>query len=248
MKTKLMLVCLISSLFFLSDCDFGVGNDLEIDLGNLWSYFDYGYYDWISTYPTNYSRDDPAINSMYIEAESIELNENSSATLYFFAVADTTVVLDRIDGRLGTLVFINGKYTSSNIDYTIVHISNDNCLQDSSILPDPVSFEMLKDDTSLRDTLEENTNYFKKGLKKAGFDVIDGDSAIVPLMLYAAKLAHTIPKMLLKERIYVIGFFFPVVPKGKARIRVQLSAAHTKSHLDKAILAFKTVGKTLKII
>ena len=167
MKTKLMLVCLISSLFFLSDCDFGVGNDLEIDLGNLWSYFDYGYYDSISTYPTNYSRDDPAINSMYIEAESIELNENSSATLYFFAVADTTVVLDRIDGRLGTLVFINGKYTSSNIDYTIVHISNDNCLQDSSILPDPVSFEMLKDEEYhfcfTMDQLQRERHYYLKG-------------------------------------------------------------------------------------
>lgn len=109
-------------------------------------------------------------------------------------------------------------------------------------------FEMLAKDTSLRDKLEVNTNYFKEGLKKAGFDIIDGDSAIVPVMLYDAKLSQTMAKMLLKEGIYVIGFYFPVVPKEKARIRVQLSAAHTKAHLDKAILAFTKVGKTLDII
>lgn len=109
-------------------------------------------------------------------------------------------------------------------------------------------FEMLANDTSLRDTLEENTNYFKLGMKKAGFDIIDGDSAIVPVMLYDAKLSQTMAKMLLKEGIYVIGFFFPVVPKDKARIRVQLSAAHTKAHLDKAIIAFTKVGKALEII
>jgi glycine C-acetyltransferase len=109
-------------------------------------------------------------------------------------------------------------------------------------------FEMLANDTSLRDTLEKNTKYFKLGLKNAGFDIIDGDSAIVPVMLYDAKLAQTMAKMLLKEGIYVIGFFFPVVPKEKARIRVQLSAAHTKAHLDKAIIAFTKVGKTLDII
>lgn len=109
-------------------------------------------------------------------------------------------------------------------------------------------FDMLANDTSLRDTLEWNTNYFKKGMKEAGFDIIDGDSAIVPVMLYDAKLSQTMANMLLKEGIYVIGFFFPVVPKEKARIRVQLSSAHTKSHLDKAIHAFTTVGKTLNII
>ncbi len=109
-------------------------------------------------------------------------------------------------------------------------------------------FEMLANDTSLRDTLDENTAYFKAGLKKAGFDIIDGDSAIVPVMLYDAKLSQTMAKMLLKEGIYVIGFFFPVVPKEKARIRVQLSAAHTKEHLDKAIFAFTKVGKALEII
>ena len=108
-------------------------------------------------------------------------------------------------------------------------------------------FDMLSNDTSLRDKLEWNTNYFKAGLKKAGFDIINGDSAIVPVMLYDAKLSQTMANMLLKEGIYVIGFFFPVVPKEKARIRVQLSAAHTKEHLDKAINAFVKVGKALKI-
>ena len=109
-------------------------------------------------------------------------------------------------------------------------------------------FDMLSNDTTLRDTLEDNTNYFKKGMKAAGFDIIDGDSAIVPVMLYDAKLSQTMAKMLLNEGIYVIGFFFPVVPREKARIRVQLSAAHTKPQLDKAITAFIKVGETLEII
>ena len=85
-------------------------------------------------------------------------------------------------------------------------------------------------------------------MKEAGLDIIDGDSAIVPVMLYDAKLSQIMANRLLEEGIYVIGFFYPVVPKEKARIRVQLSAAHTKEHLDKAINAFKKVGKTLEII
>jgi glycine C-acetyltransferase len=109
-------------------------------------------------------------------------------------------------------------------------------------------FDMLSNDTSLRDKLEKNTNYFKNGMKKAGFDIVDGDSAIVPVMLYDAKLSQTMADQLLLEGIYVIGFFYPVVPKGKARIRVQLSAAHSISHLDKAINAFIKVGKKLDII
>ena len=109
-------------------------------------------------------------------------------------------------------------------------------------------FDMLANNTEFRDTLEWNANYFKKGVKDSGFDIVDGDSAIVPVMLYDAKLSQTMANMLLKEGIYVIGFFFPVVPKGKARIRVQLSTAHTKQHLDKAITAFNKVGKALNII
>lgn len=109
-------------------------------------------------------------------------------------------------------------------------------------------FDMIENDTSLRDKLEENTNYFRKNMEAAGFDLVGADAAIVPVMLYDAKLSQDMANALLKEGIYVIGFFFPVVPKGKARIRVQLSAAHTKEHLDKAITAFIKVGKDLKVI
>jgi len=109
-------------------------------------------------------------------------------------------------------------------------------------------FDMLKNDTSLRDKLEANTKYFKEKMKAAGFDIIDGDSAIVPVMLYDAKLSQDMADKLLEEGIYVIGFFFPVVPKDKARIRVQLSAAHEREHLEKAVAAFTKVGKELKVI
>ncbi|APY08367.1 glycine C-acetyltransferase [Winogradskyella sp. J14-2] len=109
-------------------------------------------------------------------------------------------------------------------------------------------FDMLKNDTTLRDKVDWNTKYFKKGMKEAGFDIIDGDSAIVPVMLYDAKLSQTMANMLLEKGVYVIGFFYPVVPKEKARIRVQLSAAHTKEQLDKAINAFIAVGEKLEII
>jgi glycine C-acetyltransferase len=109
-------------------------------------------------------------------------------------------------------------------------------------------FELLEKDTTLRDKLEWNTNYFKAGMKKAGFDIVNGDSAIVPVMLYDAKLAQNMANELLKKGIYVIGFFFPVVPKGKARIRVQLSASHSKNNLDKAIHAFVEVGMSLNVL
>ena len=107
---------------------------------------------------------------------------------------------------------------------------------------------MISKDTSLRDQLENNTNYFRNEMENAGFDLVGADSAIVPVMLYDAKLSQEMANALLDEGIYVIGFFFPVVPKEKARIRVQLSAAHTKEHLDKAIDAFIKVGKRLKVI
>ncbi|WP_457611601.1 glycine C-acetyltransferase [Lutibacter sp.] len=109
-------------------------------------------------------------------------------------------------------------------------------------------FDLISNNTTLRDKLEWNTNYFKKGMIDAGFDIVKGDSAIVPVMLYDAKLAQNMAAMLLEQGIYVIGFFFPVVPKEKARIRVQLSAAHKKEHLDKAIQAFIKVGKNLKVL
>jgi glycine C-acetyltransferase len=109
-------------------------------------------------------------------------------------------------------------------------------------------FDLLEKETTLRDKLEWNTKYFKDQIKKAGFDIIDGDSAIVPVMLYDAKLSQTMADELLKRGVYVVGFFFPVVPKDKARIRVQLSAAHTKEQIDKAIEAFSEVGKMLNVV
>jgi len=109
-------------------------------------------------------------------------------------------------------------------------------------------FEIISKDTSLRDKLEENTNYFRSEMGKAGFDLVGADAAIVPVMLYDAKLSQDMANLLLDEGIYVIGFFYPVVPKDKARIRVQLSAAHTKEHIDKATNAFIKVGKQLKVI
>ncbi|MBI4945502.1 MAG: glycine C-acetyltransferase [Bacteroidetes bacterium] len=108
--------------------------------------------------------------------------------------------------------------------------------------------DMLSETTELRDKLEWNINYFKEGMRKIGLEFKNGDSAIVPVMLYDAKLSQTFADKLLQEGIYVIGFFFPVVPKGQARIRVQLSAAHEKEHLDKAIAAFEKVGKELGVI
>jgi glycine C-acetyltransferase len=107
---------------------------------------------------------------------------------------------------------------------------------------------MLDESTELRDRLEWNVKYFKKGIVAAGFDIKDGEAAIVPIMLYDAKLSQDMADALLQEGIYVIGFFFPVVAKGQARIRVQLSAAHTQAHLDKAIAAFTKVGKAMNVI
>ena len=109
-------------------------------------------------------------------------------------------------------------------------------------------FNMLTETTALRDKLEANVNRFKAGVKAAGFDFKDGDSAIVPIMLYDAKLSQVMADRLLEEGIYVIGFFYPVVPKDQARIRVQISAAHEVHHIDHAVAAFTKVGRELGII
>jgi glycine C-acetyltransferase len=109
-------------------------------------------------------------------------------------------------------------------------------------------FNMINETTELRDQLEWNTNYFKDGMRRIGLDFKDGESAIVPVMLGDAKLSQDMANMLLDEGVYVIGFFYPVVPKEQARIRVQLSAAHTQEQLDKAIAAFEKVGKALNVI
>ncbi len=108
--------------------------------------------------------------------------------------------------------------------------------------------DILSHSTELRDKLEANITYFKTKIKAAGFDYKDGESAIVPIMLYDAKLSQTFADKLLEEGVYAVGFFFPVVPKDQARIRVQLSAAHTIAHLDKAVAAFIKVGKELDVV
>jgi glycine C-acetyltransferase len=109
-------------------------------------------------------------------------------------------------------------------------------------------FDILSSDTSLRDRLEANTTYFKKQIIEAGFDIKPGDSPIVPIMLYDAALSQQFADKLLQEGVYAIGFFYPVVAKGQARIRTQISAAHTQADLDKAIAAFIKVGKELNVI
>ena len=167
-------------------------------------------------------------------------------------------VLGRIDiitGTLGkALGGAMGGYTSGKKEIIeILRQRSRPYLFSNSLAPNIVGaslkvFEILKRDNSLVNQLKENTAYFKKRMKEAQFDIVDGDSAIVPVMLYDAKLAQQMAEKLLEKGIYVIGFFFPVVPKGKARIRVQLSAAHTREQLDKAVDAFISVGKELKVI
>ncbi len=109
-------------------------------------------------------------------------------------------------------------------------------------------FDMLSETTKLRDKLENNTKYFRKKMTAVGFDIKPGDHPIVPIMLYDAVLAQDFAAKLLMEEIYVVGFFFPVVAKGQARIRVQISAAHKKKHLDKAINAFTKIGEELQVL
>jgi len=167
-------------------------------------------------------------------------------------------VLDRVDivtGTLGkALGGAMGGYTTAKKEVIeILRQRSRPYLFSNSLAPAIVGaslkvFDLLENDTSLRDKLEWNTIYFRKGMEKAGFDLVGADAAIVPVMLYDAKLSQDMANALLAEGIYVIGFFFPVVPKNKARIRVQLSAAHTKEHLDKAIAAFTKIGKQLSVI
>jgi glycine C-acetyltransferase len=108
--------------------------------------------------------------------------------------------------------------------------------------------ELLSASTALRDKLEKNTQWFRTAMTSAGFDIIPGEHPIVPIMLYEAPLAQEFARRLLNEGIYVIGFFYPVVAQGKARIRVQLSAAHEQAHLEKAVTAFTKVGKELGVL
>jgi glycine C-acetyltransferase len=109
-------------------------------------------------------------------------------------------------------------------------------------------FNMLSETTALRDRLESNTRYFREAMTKAGFQIKPGEHPIVPIMLFEAPLAQQFAEKLLQKGIYVIGFFYPVVAKGQARIRVQISAAHSKEHLDQAIAGFISVGKELQVL
>ncbi|MCD8410171.1 glycine C-acetyltransferase [Tenacibaculum finnmarkense] len=167
-------------------------------------------------------------------------------------------VMDRVDivtGTLGkALGGAMGGYTTGKKEIIeVLRQRSRPYLFSNSLAPAIVGaslkvFDLISDDTSFRDKLEWNTNYFRTGMEKAGFDLAGADAAIVPVMLYDAKLSQNMANKLLEEGIYVIGFFFPVVPKEKARIRVQLSAAHEKEHLDKAIEAFTKIGKELSVI
>ena len=167
-------------------------------------------------------------------------------------------VMDRVDivtGTLGkALGGAMGGYTTGKKEIIeILRQRSRPYLFSNSLAPGIVGasikvFDLIEKDTSLRDKLEENTNYFRTKMEAAGFDLVGADAAIVPVMLYEAKLAQQMANALLEEGIYVIGFFFPVVPNEKARIRVQLSAAHSKEHIDKAVTAFIKVGKVLKVI
>lgn len=167
-------------------------------------------------------------------------------------------VMDRIDIVTGTfgkaLGGAMGGYTTGKKEIIeILRQRSRPYLFSNSLAPSIVGasiavIDLLSETTALRDKLMENTAYFKKGMHEAGFDIVKGDSAIVPVMLYDAALSQKMANMLLDEGIYVIGFFFPVVAKGKARIRVQISAAHEKEHLDKAVAAFIKVGKELNVI
>ena len=167
-------------------------------------------------------------------------------------------VMDRVDivtGTLGkALGGAMGGYTTGKKEIIdILRQRSRPYLFSNSLAPAIVGatlkvFDLISTNTALRDKLEWNTNYFRTEMEKAGFDLVGADAAIVPVMLYDAKLSQIMANKLLERGIYVIGFFFPVVPKDKARIRVQLSAAHNKEHLNKAIAAFIQVGKELKII
>ena len=167
-------------------------------------------------------------------------------------------VMDRVDivtGTLGkALGGAMGGYTTGKKEIIeMLRQRSRPYLFSNSLAPSIVGaankvFDILSSSTELRDKLEDNTNYFKEKIVAAGFDVKEGDSPIVPIMLYDAALSQKFADLLLREGVYAIGFFYPVVPKGKARIRTQISAAHEKQHLDKAIAAFIKVGRELGVI
>jgi glycine C-acetyltransferase len=163
--------------------------------------------------------------------------------------------VDIITGTLGkALGGANGGFTSGRKE--IIEMLRQrsrpylfsNTLSPSIVGASIAVFDMLTETTALRDKLETNTQYFRSKMTEAGFDIKPGVHPIVPIMLYDAVVAQNFASKLLDEGIYVIGFFYPVVPKGQARIRVQLSAGHEMHHIDKAIAAFTKIGKELDVI
>jgi glycine C-acetyltransferase len=194
--------------------------------------------------------------------EAIVMTDESHATGFIGktgrGVPEYHHVMDRIDiitGTLGkALGGASGGFTSGKKEIVELLRQHSRPYLFSNTLAPSITgasievFNILSETTSLRDKLERNTKYFRREISKAGFDIKPGEHPIVPVMLYEASLAQTFAEKLLKKGIYVIGFFFPVVPRGQARIRVQISAAHEQSHLDKAIQAFSEIGKELSVL
>ncbi len=194
--------------------------------------------------------------------EAIVMTDESHATGFIGktgrGVPEYHDVMDRIDiitGTLGkALGGASGGFTSGRKEIVELLRQHSRPYLFSNTLAPSITgasievFNILSETTSLRDKLERNTKYFRREISKAGFDIKPGEHPIVPVMLYEASLAQTFAEKLLKKGIYVIGFFFPVVARGQARIRVQISAAHEQSHLDKAIQAFSEIGKELSVL
>ena len=193
--------------------------------------------------------------------EALVMTDESHATGFIGktgrGVPEYCGVMDRVDiitGTLGkALGGASGGFTSGRKEIIDLLRQHSRPYLFSNTLAPAITgasievFNILSGTTELRDKLERNTKYFRKEISKAGFDIREGEHPIVPVMLYEASLAQTFAEKLLEKGIYVIGFFFPVVAKGQARIRVQISAAHEQHHLDKAIQAFTEIGKELGV-
>ena len=203
-----------------------------------------------------------AICDLAGEFEALVMSDESHATGFIGktgrGVHEYCGVMDRVDiitGTLGkALGGASGGFTAAKKEIVeMLRQRSRPYLFSNTLAPSIVGaslevFEMLSETTDLRDKLEENTKYFRKQMTDAGFDIRSGEHPIVPIMLYDAPLAQNFAERLLEKGIYVIGFFYPVVAKGQARIRVQISAAHDRGHLDAAIKAFASVGKELNVL
>ena len=194
--------------------------------------------------------------------EALVMTDESHATGFIGktgrGVPEYCDVMDRVDiitGTLGkALGGASGGFTSGRKEIVEILRQHSRPYLFSNTLAPSITgasievFNLLSETTALRDKLEKNTKYFRREISAAGFDIKPGEHPIVPVMLYEASLAQEFAARLLKKGIYVIGFFFPVVPKGQARIRVQISAAHEQEHLDKAIQAFREIGTELQVL